>query len=113
MRVAAGGTLIVEGIHALMPASPLGPVLLHALSVGLGLLLLAGLWTPLAGGLLVLEALWNAFSSGDPWRWILLAVLGAALTLIGPGAWSADAWLFGWKRLEIRDRKGSDTSPFE
>jgi hypothetical protein len=32
----------------------------------------------------------------------LLAGLGAALALLGPGAWSVDARLYGWKRIEIR-----------
>jgi len=113
MRVAAGGALIVEGIQALAAGGQLGSVLLHVGSVSVGLLLLAGLWTPLAAALLALEALWNVLLSGHPWRWILLATLGAALALIGPGAWSVDAWLFGWKRLQIRDRKGSDVPPFE
>ena len=77
------------------------------------LLLLAGLWTPVAGALVAAEALWNVFSSGHPWRWIMLATLGAALALIGPGAWSIDARLFGWRRLEIRDRKSQDSPPDE
>ena len=111
MRAAAGGALIIQGVQALLPGPPLGSSLLHAGSVGLGLLLLAGLWTPLAGALLALEALWNVFSFGHPWQWSLLAALGAALALIGPGAWSVDAWLFGWKRLEIRDQKGRDSRP--
>jgi putative oxidoreductase len=34
-----------------------------------------------------------------------LGALGAALALLGPGAWSVDARLFGWKRLDIRSRK--------
>jgi len=113
MRVAAGVPPLVKGIQALLAGPPLGSTLLDAGSVALGLLLLAGLWTPFAGALLVLQALWSAHSSGYPLPWILLAALGAALTLIGPGAWSVDAWLFGWKRLEIRDQKGRDSPPFE
>jgi uncharacterized membrane protein YphA (DoxX/SURF4 family) len=97
--------LVFQGVSALLTGPPLGAVLLQALSIGLGILILAGLWTPVAGVLVAADALWNVFSSGHPWRWIMLATIGAALALIGPGAWSVDARLFGWKRLEIRDRK--------
>jgi uncharacterized membrane protein YphA (DoxX/SURF4 family) len=72
----------------------------------LGLLLLSGLWTPFAGVFTALEALWNIFTLDQPWRWILLATIGLALALIGPGAWSVDARLFGWKRIEIPGRAG-------
>ena len=27
--------------------------------------------------------------------------MGAALELVGPGAWSVDARLFGWKRIDV------------
>jgi uncharacterized membrane protein YphA (DoxX/SURF4 family) len=71
-----------------------------------GLLLLAGLWTPVAGALVAILALWNFLSQpGDPWISILLGTLGTALALLGPGAWSVDARLFGWKRLDSRLRK--------
>jgi hypothetical protein len=33
--------------------------------------------------------------------------------LIGPGAWSIDARLFGWRRLEIGDRNRRDSLPDE
>ena len=69
-----------------------------------GLLLCAGLWTPMAGTVLSVFALWSAFSgNGDPWAQILLATMAAALAMLGPGAWSIDARLFGRKRL-IRER---------
>ena len=93
MRLSAGMTLVVLGVSELQAGPPPGAVLLQVLSIGLGILLLAGLWTPVAGMLVALDALWNIFASGHPWRWILLATLGLALALIGPGAWSVDARL--------------------
>jgi putative oxidoreductase len=65
-----------------------------------GLLLCAGLWTPIAGVVLAALALWSSLSAtGDFWAQLLLAGVGAALALLGPGAWSIDARLFGRKRL--------------
>jgi hypothetical protein len=69
-----------------------------------GLLLFAGLWTPIAGLLAALIELWMAFSAPpDPWPSLLAAAIGAALALLGPGAWSADARIYGRKRIAIRD----------
>jgi uncharacterized membrane protein YphA (DoxX/SURF4 family) len=45
-------------------------------------------------------ALWSVVSAdGDPWTQVLLAAMAIALALLGPGAWSIDARLFGRKRL--------------
>jgi len=80
---------------------------LAVLAASAGILLLAGLWTPIAGALVAGVELWSVFSQpGDPWTYILLASIGAALALLGPGAWSIDARIFGWKRIDIRDRQG-------
>jgi uncharacterized membrane protein YphA (DoxX/SURF4 family) len=113
MRLSAGMAMVVQGVSALLAEPPLGAVLFQALSIAIGLLCIAGLWTPVAGTLVAALALWNIYSDGHPWRWIMLATLGVALALIGPGAWSMDARLFGWRRLEIRDRKTQDSPPDE
>ncbi len=106
MRLAAGIALIVHGMAALRDGPPLGSAILHVATTGAGILLLAGLWTPIAGAFVAVIALWLAFSHpGDPWSCIMLGTLGAALALLGPGGWSIDAYLFGWKRIDLRDRK--------
>jgi uncharacterized membrane protein YphA (DoxX/SURF4 family) len=84
----------------------LGLNLLHLLSGVVGLFLLVGLWTPIAGTLLAILASRSAFMHpADSLSWILLGSLSAALALLGPGGWSVDARLFGWKRVELPDRK--------
>jgi hypothetical protein len=63
---------------------------------------------------MVMVELRSAFSpSGDPWFCVVLATFGAGLALLGPGAWSIDARLFGWKRIDIRDRSSSFRNPKE
>jgi putative oxidoreductase len=74
-----------------------------------GILLLGGLWTPASGVGIAVDELWIASSRyslqpGDLWTHVLLAVLGAGLAMLGPGAWSVDAHLYGRKRFNARDR---------
>jgi uncharacterized membrane protein YphA (DoxX/SURF4 family) len=75
------------------------------IGAGAGVLLLFGLWTPLVGTLLALTEVWRAIThSGDPWISITLATLGVTLAMIGPGAWSIDARLFGRKHIDMLNR---------
>jgi putative oxidoreductase len=98
MRLVAGITVIANGLSksALPDIAVVVP----------GLLLVAGLWTPISASLVALFALWNALSkASDPFPDILMATICVALVMLGPGAWSVDARLFGWKRIDIRERR--------
>ena len=106
LRLLTGAALIHFGIANLPEAPPLATVVLQITGVGAGILLLVGLWTPLTGALAAIVKVLIAFSryfshSGDPWILILQAVLGAVLAMVGPGAWSIDARLFGRKRIDM------------
>jgi uncharacterized membrane protein YphA (DoxX/SURF4 family) len=53
------------------------------------------------GTLVGLTEVWIFFSRPTgPWIPLILAILGVTLAMIGPGAWSVDARLFGRKHIE-------------
>jgi len=106
MRLVVGLAPVIRRINELQSGPPIGLAIIHVLAIAAGILLLAGLWTPIAGLLLAIIEIWSAFTHPhDPWSYVLLGTLGAALAMLGPGAWSVDARLFGWKRIDPPDRK--------
>jgi putative oxidoreductase len=109
LRLLTAVALIRFGIAGVLAAPPLTTVILQIIGIGAGILLLIGLWTPVAGALAAIVNVWIALSrflshSGDPWIPIAQAILSAVLAMVGPGAWSIDARLFGRRRIDVPER---------
>jgi len=102
LRAAASIPLIHAGL--LTAASP-SPVILVLVTGGAAILLLIGLWTPLAGALIAVAELGLAvLHPAEPWMYVHFAAMGAALAMLGPGGCSLDARLFGRKQIQIPQR---------
>ena len=87
----------------------------HLLAITGAILLLAGLWTPVIGALVALDEIWIAFSADpsagdDTWIHMLVAMHAVSLAMLGPGAWSIDARLFGRQRIDIDRTRGRRSS---
>jgi uncharacterized membrane protein YphA (DoxX/SURF4 family) len=104
MRIVAGGTILTSAAKKLDGAHLHLLTLIEVAACVDGFLLIIGMYTPMAGALLVLFSLWRivVVQQSSPAE-VLLATMGVALALIGPGAWSIDARIFGWKRLDLKD----------
>jgi len=106
LRVAAGSSLIAPSILVLGNTTTFGTGFFQLFIATAGLLLITGLWTPVVASIMVLLELWRIISGqGDPASELLLCTLALAIALLGPGGWSVDARLFGWKRIEIDTQK--------
>lgn len=112
LRLAAGVTLICQEVTALLRGPPFAVAAFGSLVILAGVLLLAGLWTPIAGALVALAAISEAISHpAARAQFAAIAVMAMALALLGPGAWSVDAWLYGWKEIKISLRPKAEDSP--
>jgi uncharacterized membrane protein YphA (DoxX/SURF4 family) len=102
LRAAAAIPTVQHGIAGFLATALPSHVVLQLTATAAAALLLIGVWTPLFGVLLAVAETFLAFShSNDPWIHIVLGAVGAALAMLGPGAWSVDARLFGRKRIQI------------
>jgi putative oxidoreductase len=99
-RLLVGGALIYCAISSLTDAIRFEIALPELLGAAAGVLIIAGLWTPVTGIFVFAVQGWIAFSRpNDALLPIVLAILGLSLAMIGPGAWSIDARLFGRKQI--------------
>jgi hypothetical protein len=102
LRALAAVPLVCAGLLTVASASPLR---LEVVAAGAAILLLIGLWTPIAGGLIAVTELGLAIlHPAEPWKYVHFATMGAALAMLGPGGWSVDARLFGRKHIDIPRR---------
>ena len=67
------------------------------------------------GALVALDEAWIALSLYSPsreemWIHILLGMLAVSVAMLGPGAWSIDARLFGRQRFDIDRTRGRKAS---
>ncbi len=105
LRIVSGGFLIVDGVEKCRTGQPIGWLIAGLFVIVDGALLATGLWTPVAGPLVIVLSMWAILvQHQDPRSGILLAAIGAAMALVGPGALSLDARLFGWKRIDLENK---------
>lgn len=104
LRLVCGVLIIAAGVTTIIAAPHAQTLLLQSIAVAAALLILAGLWTPIAGLMIVVVEVWFVLSRTNSIACsVLLATVGAALAALGPGAHSVDARLYGRKRIQIRN----------
>ncbi|MGB8886171.1 MAG: hypothetical protein WCC87_05570 [Candidatus Korobacteraceae bacterium] len=111
LRLVLGTALIVRAGAALWIDPPIKTEITCAFLALCGILLISGLWTPIVGTLAALIEFWQLLVlRADVWIFLLLGTIAGALAMLGPGLWSIDAYLFGWKRVEAPPRRSNLTS---
>ena len=102
LRMAAGLPAVADGFTALAGGIGSPTQWLHVLELAAGSLLFLGLWTPVGGALqaAALGSLAVRHGGLDTSSLISMAV-GVSLAMLGPGAWSIDARLYGRKRIDV------------
>ena len=107
-RLIAGTVLIQFATARLRGPAGFAAALPQWIAISAGVLLILGLWTPVAGAVAAILQVWACVTATpDPRIPMLLATLGVSLALIGPGAWSVDARIFGRKQISVPQRHGS------
>jgi putative oxidoreductase len=112
LRLGAGIALVCLAISGFLALGEPVSIATNLVAAIAGVFLATGLWTPVMGAIIAIDELWVAFSAyssqrDGPWIHILLAVVTAGVAMLGPGAWSIDARLFGRKRFDIGGRNSA------
>jgi len=103
LRLLAGSGLLHGGILSAQSAINTAQMVPTILAMAFGATLVVGLFTPFTGIMAAAVEVWIAFSPGYRWPQIGLAGLCLSLVMIGPGAWSIDARIFGRKQIDLSE----------
>jgi uncharacterized membrane protein YphA (DoxX/SURF4 family) len=129
LRLVDGVGLVREGIHLFTPAEslsePIGALLLGLVLVASAILLIFGLRTSFAGSAAAIGTAGAALYAShhlnllgsETAAWIFLFVvvffLSSSLALLGPGGYSLDARLSGWRRIRLSTGQSNSSSQKE
>lgn len=104
LRVSTALTAI-DVHYGWLPDGRLETIIANIVSVLGGLFLIIGFCVPYAAAAIVILLSIKMFMAHvtQP-EDLLLVTIGVCLIMIGPGAWSVDALLFGRRRIDIRPR---------
>ena len=106
MRLVVGVVLVESAGSTVLSSPPAAVVAMSVVLAVAGIFLMLGLYTPIVGTLVAFaETLGFITVHAQRIEHMLVATFGAALAMLGPGSWSIDARLFGWKRIEPSPRK--------
>ncbi len=99
LRFATGLSLAAVAHVAGALAEPAG-LLARSVVDAVAVLIWIGLWTPLAAVAgAAIQIILNTVGRSFELSLLVYAAVGVALAMLGPGAWSCDARLFGRKRI--------------
>ena len=90
-RLVTGAILLHNGLALLKDVPATGLIVPEMSGAVLGLFILAGLWTPVAGALVAAVEFWIALAGGgDFWMPLMLAVFGGKLAILAKIQLGAD-----------------------
>jgi putative oxidoreductase len=103
IRLTQGAAIIQEAAHGFGGTNGTFGLPASIAEFACGLLLIGGLWTPVAAGAASLTEFALAVGSGGfVSAHLVNGILDLAIVMLGPGAWSVDARLFGRRRIDLQ-----------
>ena len=101
LRLTSGIYVVVGELSRLSGLSESTILALRVARLSASLLLIIGLWTPVVGVAQAIVEVGIGIGERSNELHVIAASIGLSLAMLGPGAWSVDARLFGRKRIDV------------